>query len=117
MIPQARKLHRRWMVYAGQCLTVGLIPLAGLGLLIRDAVPEAQGLVPDFVAGLVCLFAVGIGMFIGRHYLATNCDPNDEDVGARILYGQSLATLLPEQEAEDVPARPVVPRPTELPRE
>jgi hypothetical protein len=28
MIPKARRLHRRWMVYVGQCLTIGLIPVA-----------------------------------------------------------------------------------------
>jgi hypothetical protein len=40
--------------------------------------------------------------------------PNDEDVGVRTLYGQSRATLLPEQEAQDVLGRPVVRRPTGL---
>jgi hypothetical protein len=94
MIPQARKQHRRWMVYVGQCLTVGLIPVAVLSLWIINDVPEAQGLAPVFVAGLVSLFAVGLGMFIRRHQLATNFDPNEEDVGVRTLYGQSRATLL-----------------------
>src|SRR5262249_27247897 len=108
MIPQARRRHRRWMVYVGQCLTVGLIPLAVFGLLIIDGFPEAQGLAPVFVAGLVCLLAVGIGMFIWRHHLAKNFDPNDEDVGVRTLYGQSRAVLLSEQEARDVLGRPVV---------
>jgi hypothetical protein len=114
MIPLARKRHRRWMVYVGQCLTVGLIPLAVFGLLIIEGFPEAQGLAPFFVSGLVCLLAVGIGMFIRRHQLAANFNPNDEDVGARILYGQSRATLLSEQDAEDVPGQPVVRRPTGL---
>ena len=108
MIPQARKLHRRWMVYAGQCLTVGLIPLAILGFWIINDVPEAQALAPVFLPGLVCLLAVGIGMFIGRRLLATKFDPNEEDVGVRTLYGQSRATLLSEQEAQNVLAHPVV---------
>jgi hypothetical protein len=108
MIPQARKQHRRWMVYAGQCLTVGLIPLAVFGLLILDGFPEAQGLAPVFVPGLVCLFVVGIGMFIWRRQLASKFDPNEEDVGARMLDGQSRATLLSEQEAHDILAHPAV---------
>ncbi len=108
MILQARKQHRRWMVYAGQCLTVGLLPVAALGLLIGDGFPEARGLAPVFVAGLVCLFAVGIGMFLLRCLLAANSDPNDDDVGVRALYGQSRATLLSEQEAQDMLAHPVI---------
>jgi hypothetical protein len=108
MIPEARKQHRRWMVYAGQCLTVGLIPVAVLGLLILKDSPEARDLAPVFVAGLVCLFAVGIAMFIWRHHLAKNSDPNEEDVGVRMLDGQSRATLLSEQEAQDMLAHPAV---------
>jgi hypothetical protein len=112
MIPLARKQHRRWMIYAGQCLTVGLIPLAVFGLLINDGFPEAQALAPFFVPGLVCLFAVGIGMFIRRQQLAASFNPNQEDVGPRILYGRSRATLLSEQEAQDVPGQRLVRRPT-----
>jgi hypothetical protein len=95
MIPRARKLHRRWMVYVGQCLTVGLVPVvvcSGLLTGFRE---------PILVAGLVGVFAVGIGMLLWRHHLAKNFNPNDEDVGVRTLYGQSRATLLSEQEAQD----------------
>jgi hypothetical protein len=90
------------MVHVGQCLTVGLIPVAVFGLLIIHGVPEAQGFAPVFLAGLVCLLAVGIGMLIRRHRLANNFNPNEEDVGPRTLYGQSRAVLLDEQEAQDV---------------
>jgi hypothetical protein len=97
MIPKARRLHRRWMLYAGQCLTVGLIPVAVFGLLIYGF-PETMAPLaipwPIFAAGLVCLLAVGIGMFVWRHRLAMSFNPNDEDVGVRTLYGQSRATLL-----------------------
>jgi hypothetical protein len=118
MIPGVRRRHRRWMVYVGQCLTVGLIPVAVFGLLIINGFPEAQGLAPVFVAGLVCLLAVGIGMFIRRHQLAKNFNPNDEDVGVRTLYGQSRAILLSEQEAKDVLAHAkVLTFLTGLPRE
>jgi hypothetical protein len=110
MIPEARKQDRLWMMYAGQCLTVGLIPLGGLGLWIIHDVPEAQGFTPILVAGLVCLLAVGIAMFIWRYLLAQNFDPNGEDVGARTLCGQSRATLLSEQEAQGLLGRPVVRR-------
>jgi hypothetical protein len=110
MIPEARKQYRLWMMYAGQCLTVGLIPLGGLGLWIIHDVPEAQGFTPVLVAGLVCLLAVGIAMYIWRYLLAQNFDPNGEDVGARTLYGQSRATLLSEQEAQELLGRPVIRR-------
>jgi hypothetical protein len=93
------------MVHVGQCLTVGLIPVAVLGFWAISEVPQARGLAPVFVAGLVCLFVVGIGMFVWRHCLAINSDPNEEDVGARTLYGRSRDTLLSEQEAQDVIAR------------
>jgi hypothetical protein len=114
MIPKARKLHRRWMVHVGLCLTLGLIPLAFIGLMINtengkhpvvESVPNGTPLPipwPIFLAGLVCLFAVGIGMFIWRHLMAEMSNPNDEDVEARKRYGQSRAILLSEQEATDV---------------
>ncbi len=109
MIPEARKLYRRWMVYVGQCLTVGLIPVAVFGEVIYagyadlDKQPALPW--PIFVAGLVCLLAVGIGMLIGRYKLAQRYDPNEEDEEARKRCGQSRAILLSEQEASDVLAR------------
>jgi hypothetical protein len=114
MVPIARKLHRRWMVHVGLCLTLGLIPVALIGLLIntengKHPVVEsvANGTSPPipwpiFVAGLVCCLAGGIGMFIGRRLLAKKFNPNDEDVEARKRYGQSRAILLSEQEANDL---------------
>jgi hypothetical protein len=108
MIPQVRSLHRRWMVYVGQCLTIGLIPVAVIGLLI-NRFPEGQGTPPIpwpiFVAGLVSCLAAGIGMFIGRPLLAKMFNPNDEDVEAHKRYGQSCAILLSDQEANDVLAQ------------
>jgi hypothetical protein len=115
MIPEARRRYRRWMLYVGQCLTVGLIPVAVFGSLLSAAQDDPPPILwPIFVAGLVCLLAVGVGMLLRRRHLATNFNPNDEDVGVRTLYGQSRATLLSEQEAQDVLGRPVVRRPTGL---
>jgi len=39
MIPKARRRHRRWMVYVGQCLTIGLIPVAIIGGIINQSFP------------------------------------------------------------------------------
>jgi hypothetical protein len=103
MIPKARGLHRRWMVNVGACLTLGLIPVAVCGGLLTGFQE------PILVAGLLCVFAVGIGMLIWRHHLARNFNPNDEDVGARTLYGQSRAVLLSEQGGKDVLAHAGVP--------
>ena len=109
MIPKARRLHHRWMGYVGSCLTLGLILPAFFGLVINhfpvDKGDEPYIPLPILVATLVCLFAVGIGMGARWMYLAARYDPNDEDVEARKLYGQSRATLLSEQEAKDLEAR------------
>jgi len=103
MIPQLRRRHRRWMLHVGQCLTVGLIPVAIFGSLSNAGEGNAAHVPwPIFVAGLVCLLAVGIGMFVWRHRLAKKFDPNAEDAEARKRCGQSRAALLSEQEANDV---------------
>jgi hypothetical protein len=114
MIPAARRQHRRWMVYAGQCLTLGLVPVVAVIGEFFYVVPERQGPPsvpwPAFVASLVCLLAVGIGLFIWRHRLGQKFNPNDGDAEAHKRYGQSRATLLPGQEAQDVAGPPVVHR-------
>jgi hypothetical protein len=97
MVPEARRRHRRWMLHVGQCLAVGLAVPALIGW---SLVPW-----PVFVAGLVFPLALGTGLMIWRSRLARRYDPNNEDVEARKRYGQSRATLLSEQEAEDVLAR------------
>ena len=79
MIPQARKRHRRWMLNVGRCLTFGLIPVA---LFVG---PIVGFLEPIFVASVVSLLAVGIGMLVWRRHLAQSHDPNEEDVDARLL--------------------------------
>jgi hypothetical protein len=110
MIPKARRLHRRWMLYVGQCLTIGLIPLTLIGVAINgmyEHVGKPYIPWPIFFVGMAGLLVVGIGMFIGKYNLAQSYDPNDEDVEARKLYGQSRAFLLSEQEAKylDMPRR------------
>jgi hypothetical protein len=54
MIPKARRLHRRWMVYVGQCLTIGLIPVAIIGGIVNHINREQGGASvpwPTFVCG------------------------------------------------------------------
>jgi hypothetical protein len=96
MIPQARKRHRRSMLYVGRCLTFGLIPVA---LFVGPIVGLLE---PIFVTSVVFLLAVGIGMLIWRRHLAQSYDPNEEDADARKRYGQSRAALLSEYEANNV---------------
>lgn len=109
MLPKARRLHRRWMLYVGQCLTIGVIPVAIIGCLI-NGINEHEGKPsipwPLFLAVIAGLFVVGIAMFIWKYNLAQSYDPNDEDVEARKFYGQSLAALLSEQGAKNMEAPP-----------
>jgi hypothetical protein len=117
MIPEAQKRHCRWMLYAGQCLTIGLIPVAVISTSINATYADkgsAPILWPIFAAGaagLVGLLVVGIGM-LWKYNRRQSYDPNREDVEARIRYGQSRATLLSEPEAQDVLGRPVGRRPS-----
>jgi hypothetical protein len=96
------------MVYVGQCLTIGLIPVALLGAIMngffeKHVTPPVPW--PIFVAGLICVFAMGIGMLIRQYRSAQIYDPNDEAVEARKGYGQARATRLPEQAALDLLAQ------------
>jgi hypothetical protein len=104
MILKAQNLHRRWVLYVGQCLTIGPIGPAVAGWVI-NAINEQEGRAsipwPIFWAGLAGLFIVGVGMLIEWLRLTINFNPNDQDVEARKLYGQSRAILLSEQEAKD----------------
>jgi hypothetical protein len=116
MIPKARRLHRRWILNVGLCLTLGLIVPAVIGLLFNEFRYAADKVDvfgkrdepyipwPIFVTTLVGLFLVGIGMISLKSLLAERYDPNDEDVEARKLYGQSRATPLSEQEAKRMEA-------------
>jgi hypothetical protein len=87
MLPEMRRRHRRWMVHLGQCLTVGLVPVAVLGTVIyagfADQEIEPTIPWPVFVAGLVCVFAAGIYLLIRRYKLAQRYDPNEEAKEAR----------------------------------
>jgi hypothetical protein len=108
MIPKARRLHRRWMLYIGQCLTIGLIPVAIIGGIVNHIKREQGGASvpwPTFVGGLVVLGVFGIGLVIGKSVSASDYNPNDQDVAARIQYGQSRARLLTEQEMEQGASR------------
>jgi hypothetical protein len=103
MIPLAQTRHRRWMLYAGQCLTIGLIPVAVISSSINVTYADngtAPIPWPIFAAGaaaLAGLLAVGIGL-LWKYHLRHNYDPNCEDVQARIRYGQSRAILLCKEE-------------------
>ena len=107
MIPLAQRRHCRWMLYAGQCLTIGLIPVVAIGTSINvtyadkgTAPPIPWPIFAAVATGLAGLLAVGIGS-LWKYHLRHSYDPNSEDVEARKRYGQSRATLLSEQDAED----------------
>jgi hypothetical protein len=104
MLPEARKRHCRWMLYLGQCLTVGLVPVAvfGISLNVHNDSPPIPWVV--LVAGLVCLFAAGIGMFVWRRRRFEDFNPNDADVEARRRYGRSRAVLVPETSPQGITA-------------
>jgi hypothetical protein len=99
MIPKSRRLYRSWRLYIGVVLPVGLVPVAIIGGVINGENGTPPIPWPIFVAVLVSLFVVGIGVFIWERILARNYDPNDADVEARKLYGQSHAALLSVEEA------------------
>jgi hypothetical protein len=99
MIPLAQTRHRRWMLYAGQCLTIGLIPVAAISTSINVTYAD-QGTAPipwpifaAGAAGLAGVLAVGIGL-LWKYNLRRNYDPNREDVEARKRYGRSRASLI-----------------------
>jgi hypothetical protein len=103
MIPELQSRHHRWMVSLGQCLTVGLVPVAVFGGLWNGYGRDTPRFPwPIFVAGLLGVLTVGIAMLIWRHCLNKKFNPNDEDAEARKRYGQSHAELLSEHEANDV---------------
>jgi hypothetical protein len=111
MIPRARSRHRRWMLYLGQFLTLGLIPLAAIAAAINGCqqAPGKPPPVPWLVfAGLVCPLAVGVGLLLRKYNLTRSYDPNTADVEARIRYGQSRAVLVTEQKAKELLAQAVL---------
>ena len=70
MIAKARTLHGRWMVYAGQLLTVGVLPLMTIGCPINAELEcnhEPSIPWPVFCATLLGLFIAGMGMFIRKN--------------------------------------------------
>jgi hypothetical protein len=95
MVPGMRRLHRRWMLYLGQCLTIGLVPAAVFGahmiLLEAEGLPSIPS--PIIFSILSCIFLVGVYMLVRRGVLIRRYDPNDEDVEARKRYGRSRAIL------------------------
>jgi hypothetical protein len=98
MLPEARRRHHRWLLYLGQCLALGPVGPAAVGGMInvsREGVPPWT-----FLAGMAVLVAVGVVLWARWLRLSGNFNPNNEDVEARRLYGQSRAILLPQQEAK-----------------
>jgi hypothetical protein len=109
MIRKARSLYRSWRFYIGVGLwLVSVIPVPlAVGIYVglqRVGNPPTPWLI--FGAALVCLFAAGTAVLIWERNLAQNYDPNDADVEARKLYGQSHATLLSDQEAKAMEVPP-----------
>jgi hypothetical protein len=100
MIPEAQSRRARWMLYVGCCLTIGIVPVVVCSGLLTGFQE------PTLPAALACVFALGIGMLVGKYMLSKNYDPNDGDDEARRRYGQYRAILLSEQEARDLLAHP-----------
>jgi hypothetical protein len=104
MIPLAQTQHCRWMLNAGLCLTIGLIPVAVIPASINATyadqytTPIPWPIFAAGAAGLAGLLAVGIGL-LWKYHQRHRYDPNREDVEARIRYGQSRATILSKEEA------------------
>jgi hypothetical protein len=102
MIPPARRQHRRWMVNLGLCVALALVPVVGVigEFFYVNSEPQGPPAVPwpIFVASLVCLLAVGVGLIVWKYRLSRKFNPNDGDAEARKRYGQSRATLLAEPE-------------------
>jgi hypothetical protein len=94
MFVKARRQYRRWMLYAGLCLTLGLIPVSFIGAVInagpRD-VPKIPW--PLYFAGVLVLAAVGIALIVAKFILAARYDPNKQDVEHRKRVGQERALL------------------------
>jgi hypothetical protein len=86
MIPELQRRHRRWMVHVGQCLTVGLIPIAILGAGLNGCYQtNVRPRIPwlAFAAAVVCVFGARIGMLIWWSRLSRRYNPNDDDLESR----------------------------------
>jgi len=97
MIPKAKRLHRRWMLYLGQILTVGLIPLTPILFVIFHAIfPSPSPLpIPISLITTSLLLVSGVSSFIAYFILSRRFNPNeDEDVQSRIRRGQARAHLI-----------------------
>jgi hypothetical protein len=107
MLPEVRKRHCRWMLYLGQCLTIGLVPVVVAGLIL-NGYPRFQTAPmipwPLFAAGLVCVLAAGIGMFVWRRRRVRDFNPNDGDAEARKRDGRARAVLVPETSPDGITA-------------
>jgi hypothetical protein len=99
MLAKARREHRRWMLYTGIGLTVGLMPVAFLGAVFNSARRSTPAIPwPIYIAVVVALAAVGIGLIVGKFILANRYDPNNQDVVSRKKLGQARAMLREEFE-------------------
>jgi hypothetical protein len=87
------------MLHLGQCLTIGIVPVALIGL-IANGYPQFEAAPaipwPLFTLALICWLATGVGMFVWRHCRVKDINPNEGDAEARKQYGRSRA--LPEPE-------------------
>jgi hypothetical protein len=86
-------------------LTIGLVPVAVAGFILNgypqfETAPAIPW--PLFAAGLVCVLAAGIGMFVWRARRVENFNPNDGDVEARRRDGLSRAVLVPETSPDGI---------------
>jgi len=99
MVAKARRQHRRWMLNAGACLTIGLIPVTFFGM-VFNAVQRGGPAIPWplFFAGIGSLAILGIGLMVAKCILAARYDPNSQEVEIRKRLSQGRAILRKEWE-------------------
>jgi hypothetical protein len=96
MLLKARSKHRYGMLYTGLCLTIGLIPVAVIGVVINSEFGwNTDGAIPwpILLGGLFFCLMIGLGLILAKFVLAATYDPNTQDVEMRKQIGQARAWL------------------------
>jgi hypothetical protein len=95
MVRKARREYHRWMLYVGGALLILLAPTA-MFLVIGNKAAEVKGDPPLIswwwlLGGIALPALTGIGLMVGRLWLARRYDPNAGDPELAVLRGRQLA--------------------------